>query len=246
MRLFPRIPADVAEAVLIHAFKKWSGRVGRTTTLKNDEKVTLAVVAHARHKFTSYDDRLRELRRDGKLGPSARQLARKAIELKLRQTLREWRRAPRPYKSPVITIPKITECPKPTTSTRDAEPSKSSITNIAKVAESPKHTTNIQGAKSRKKNPKSQRTAEQLANRFAKKLERRIAQKAHDLEQSLKSKSKRCVKRLAKQRKRHEQRMARDAKDSEHKVTTDSYTRRTPVRKAAELARQKIRGARGR
>ena len=52
VRLFPRIPLDVAERVLQFGFEKGSGRVGRAGGLESDERVTLAVVAHARHKHT--------------------------------------------------------------------------------------------------------------------------------------------------------------------------------------------------
>lgn len=56
---YPRIPEADKSLVLKHSFKKNSGRVGRTGTLKWDKKVQLAVSAHIRHRHTKYDDLLK-------------------------------------------------------------------------------------------------------------------------------------------------------------------------------------------
>ena len=49
--LAEQIATDTAE----HACEKHSGRVGRTSLLDLEKKVELAVRAHIRHRFTSYD-----------------------------------------------------------------------------------------------------------------------------------------------------------------------------------------------
>lgn len=49
--LAERIAAETA----VHACEKHSGRVGRTSRLELQEKAELAVRAHIRHRFTSYD-----------------------------------------------------------------------------------------------------------------------------------------------------------------------------------------------
>ncbi|KAL4978453.1 hypothetical protein BDW66DRAFT_149283 [Aspergillus desertorum] len=56
---FPLMPAKSLKAILEHAFLKGSGRVGRTTTTPEKEKVTLAVEAHIRHVHTPYEALLR-------------------------------------------------------------------------------------------------------------------------------------------------------------------------------------------
>jgi hypothetical protein len=59
-RLFPRCPAERAEAIARHAGLRGSGRVGRSAAGRSfDEKaITLAVVASVRHENTDYDDLL--------------------------------------------------------------------------------------------------------------------------------------------------------------------------------------------
>ncbi|KJZ75422.1 hypothetical protein HIM_05118 [Hirsutella minnesotensis 3608] len=57
-RLFPKMPPREVPDVLKQTLKKKSGRVGRTGTLALDDKVRLAVVAHARHRHTDYDKML--------------------------------------------------------------------------------------------------------------------------------------------------------------------------------------------
>ncbi|KAL5002496.1 hypothetical protein BDV10DRAFT_156768 [Aspergillus recurvatus] len=56
---FPLMPAQSLNTILEHAFLKGSGRVGRTTTTPEKEKVTLAVEAHVRHVHTPYEALLR-------------------------------------------------------------------------------------------------------------------------------------------------------------------------------------------
>jgi hypothetical protein len=57
-KLFPRMPKADKEKVLKHAFKKHSGRVGRTNQIPLSEKVLRAAGAHARHTHTQYDSML--------------------------------------------------------------------------------------------------------------------------------------------------------------------------------------------
>ncbi len=55
--LFPRCPEGTEQSIAEHACLKYSGRVGRTAAAKalDEEAVRLAVIAHIRHKATSYD-----------------------------------------------------------------------------------------------------------------------------------------------------------------------------------------------
>lgn len=59
-RLFPRCPADRAEAIARHAALRGSGRVGRTAAARDldETAITLAVVASVRHLDTDYDELL--------------------------------------------------------------------------------------------------------------------------------------------------------------------------------------------
>ncbi|KAF2467776.1 uncharacterized protein BDR25DRAFT_59551 [Lindgomyces ingoldianus] len=56
--LFPKMPKNETEVVLKRAFRKNSGRVGRTTQISMRKKVQLAVIAHIRHVHTQYDQLL--------------------------------------------------------------------------------------------------------------------------------------------------------------------------------------------
>ena len=94
VRLFPRIPLDVAEEVLKHGFEKGSGRVGRVGNLESDERVTLAVVAHARHTKTPYDSLLKKMDKSGGYGKGSREKAREAIKDELERVLKSWRALP--------------------------------------------------------------------------------------------------------------------------------------------------------
>lgn len=100
LRLFPRIPSEEMEKVLLHGFQKGSGRVGRTTMLEGDEKVTLAVVAHVRHSQTPYDSLLRDMEREQGRSVVVRQKAREAIRKRLEEVLRNWR-------APTILEPRV-------------------------------------------------------------------------------------------------------------------------------------------
>ena len=55
--LFPQCPAKSEVEIAEHACLKYSGRVGRCARAKNLDKeaIRLAVVAHIRHEYTSYD-----------------------------------------------------------------------------------------------------------------------------------------------------------------------------------------------
>lgn len=59
-RLFPRCPADRAEAIARHAALRGSGRVGRSAAGRglDETAITLAVVASVRHLDTGYDELL--------------------------------------------------------------------------------------------------------------------------------------------------------------------------------------------
>ncbi|KAK7544523.1 uncharacterized protein J3D65DRAFT_673267 [Phyllosticta citribraziliensis] len=57
---FPAMPKEDEEAVLTRAWKKSSGRVGRTETISMEVKVKLGVTAHARHAYTEYDELLKQ------------------------------------------------------------------------------------------------------------------------------------------------------------------------------------------
>ena len=57
---YPGCPAIEETAIARHACRKYSGRVGRSSSARDlDEKsVRLAVVAHVRHTETNYDELL--------------------------------------------------------------------------------------------------------------------------------------------------------------------------------------------
>ncbi|PLB33766.1 DUF2293 domain-containing protein [Aspergillus candidus] len=56
---FPLMPDESMKIILDHAFRKGSGRVGRSSNLTDHHKATLAVEAHIRHALTPYEDLLR-------------------------------------------------------------------------------------------------------------------------------------------------------------------------------------------
>jgi len=58
--LFPSCPEGRELQIAEHACKKYSGRVGRTAAAKalDERAVRLAVIAHARHRETNYDELL--------------------------------------------------------------------------------------------------------------------------------------------------------------------------------------------
>jgi hypothetical protein len=59
-RIFPRCPAERAEAIARHAGQRGSGRVGRSAAGRSlgEQAITLAVVASVRHEDTDYDSLL--------------------------------------------------------------------------------------------------------------------------------------------------------------------------------------------
>ncbi|KAJ3472823.1 hypothetical protein NLG97_g10694 [Lecanicillium saksenae] len=81
-RQFPGMPGEDADKVLRRTLKKRSGRVGRTGKLGVEDKVRLAVAAHARHAHTDYDVLVR--------GEKSRAEARKAVYGKVREVLAKW------------------------------------------------------------------------------------------------------------------------------------------------------------
>lgn len=76
--VFPGCPPADAEAIARHACAKYSGRVGRSRAAKafEPDAVRLAVRAHIRHRYTSYDDLLAA----GHEPSEARPLVREQIE----------------------------------------------------------------------------------------------------------------------------------------------------------------------
>ena len=86
LRLFPLIPPESAEQVLSHGYLKGSGRVGRSSTMSDSNKMIMAVTAHVRHKHTPYDALLRQ---KGP-GQAARFEARAEIRTDLLRVLRDW------------------------------------------------------------------------------------------------------------------------------------------------------------
>lgn len=79
---FPRIPEQDRENVLKHGFKKYSGRVGRTSLIPLPRKVLYAVNAHVRHTHTNYDKMLAQgIKRDD---------ARRRIQKKIQEVLKTW------------------------------------------------------------------------------------------------------------------------------------------------------------
>jgi hypothetical protein len=85
-RLFPRCPAERAEAIARHTSLRGSGRVGRSAAGRSldDKAITLAVVASVRHQDTSYD----ELLMSGVPRDDARDRIRPAVD----QVLASWAR----------------------------------------------------------------------------------------------------------------------------------------------------------
>jgi hypothetical protein len=84
-RLFPRCPADRAQAIANHAGTRSSGRVGRSAAGRalEEKAITLAVVASIRHENTPYDELL--------MAGVARSEARDRIREQLDQVLESWR-----------------------------------------------------------------------------------------------------------------------------------------------------------
>lgn len=91
--LFPQMPENDRERVLKYGFQKYSGRVGRSTTLPLYEKVIRAVVAHIRHNHTLYENLL--------LIGSGRSAARRETYDSIHQTMRNWGFIERMYRNPL-------------------------------------------------------------------------------------------------------------------------------------------------
>lgn len=86
LELFPAMPAADVDAVVAHAFRKNSGRVGRNGSMSLEEKVTLGVRAHVRHAHTAYE----ELMRSG----VERDVARWRVAGELEEVVRRWQGLP--------------------------------------------------------------------------------------------------------------------------------------------------------
>lgn len=80
------MPADDMDAILARAFAKYSGNVGRTTTIDAARRASLAVEAHVRHTYTEYEGLLK----DG----VEREEARRRIRTKVRAVKEKWRLKP--------------------------------------------------------------------------------------------------------------------------------------------------------
>ncbi|MCJ1252054.1 hypothetical protein MMC30_009292 [Trapelia coarctata] len=138
---FPQIPLASRQAVLDHGFQKGSGRVGRSTVLDDDEKVTLAIVAHVRHTMTPYDTLLRGLDRNGVGERTRRETARAMIRGRVDDVLSQWRSS-----SPNIVLKPVKERPnsKPA---KGKNPKTRSPRNISSGSKGP---TNTKVVKSKK------------------------------------------------------------------------------------------------
>lgn len=82
--LFPGCPAGREREIAEHACRKYSGRIGRSASAKamDEEALRLAVMAHVRHRETTYD----ELSARG----YDRREARAAVEGAVRGVLQRW------------------------------------------------------------------------------------------------------------------------------------------------------------
>ncbi|KAB2574159.1 hypothetical protein DBV05_g7153 [Lasiodiplodia theobromae] len=83
LRLYPATPADAVDDIVAHTFRKHSGRVGRAGDMELDEKVTLGLRAHVRHKYTDYD---RLMRHEG----LDKDEARRRIAHEVDEVVRKW------------------------------------------------------------------------------------------------------------------------------------------------------------
>lgn len=85
LRLFPRCPAERAEAIAQHAGTRGSGRVGRSAAGRalDERKTTLAVIASLRHEDTDYDRML--------MSGVDRAVARDRIRDDIDRLLADWR-----------------------------------------------------------------------------------------------------------------------------------------------------------
>ncbi|KAI9701284.1 MAG: hypothetical protein M1836_001954 [Candelina mexicana] len=94
LKLYPRVPLESAELILSHGYLKGSGRVGRTSTLDDEEKMKLATAAHIRHKLTDYESLLRERRKEarklGRNNDNVRDEVRKQISRDVQRIIKSW------------------------------------------------------------------------------------------------------------------------------------------------------------
>ncbi|KAL6704401.1 hypothetical protein ACN47E_008253 [Coniothyrium glycines] len=81
-RQFAMLPPKCEDVLLGHAFRKASGRVGRTGRISLEKKVWLAVAAHVRHKHSAYEGLLEK--------GCTRENARKRTHKVIMQTMKEW------------------------------------------------------------------------------------------------------------------------------------------------------------
>jgi hypothetical protein len=87
---FPKIPDADARQIAAHACEIGSGRVGRSR--RADDPVYLAVQAHARHRYTDYDDYFEDSY-DHESAEDAKADAREAVWREVWRILAEWGRA---------------------------------------------------------------------------------------------------------------------------------------------------------
>ncbi len=82
--IFPGCPPGREMAIAEHACRKYSGRVGRSSSAKalDEQAVRLAVIAHVRHAETQYDDLLSQ--------GWDRYEAREQVRSRVDQVLEEW------------------------------------------------------------------------------------------------------------------------------------------------------------
>ena len=87
-RLFPGCPPKEAQTIAEHTARRGSGRVGRTAAGQSleEEALTLAVVAHIRHRYTNYDELL--------MSGNERSDARAEIHDEVERVLDRWRNPP--------------------------------------------------------------------------------------------------------------------------------------------------------
>ncbi|KAL2056490.1 hypothetical protein ABVK25_003514 [Lepraria finkii] len=130
MEMFPRMPAKSMQELLEHGFQKGSGRVGRATKLDVEERIELAVHAHARHNFTNYDSYLREQRKAGDRGLSLRGRARKRVHGQVKSIVNSWR----PEKNDINGISELRRYPQRVTTIATKVPKKPRWTKAEKLA----------------------------------------------------------------------------------------------------------------
>ncbi len=85
---YPGCPPDEAERIALHACRKYSGRIGRSSAAKkfDAEAIELAVKAHVRHTHTRYDHLLTQ--------GWERSDARHAVAKQTTEVLEQWRNKP--------------------------------------------------------------------------------------------------------------------------------------------------------